>query len=91
MLENMFKYFVIMNLTFPLIVIIMYKSKLDLLHYFKKESCVDCRRYTDCWSTGWGSEIFPDANIPTFYSDALRLVHHSFISKSLRVLVFFKV
>jgi hypothetical protein len=52
---------------------------------------VDCRRYTDCWSTGWGSEIFPDANIPTFYSDALRLVNHSFISKSLHVLVFFKV
>jgi hypothetical protein len=40
-----------------------------------KGACVDFRRYTDCWSTGWGSEVFPDANIPTFYSDALRLVY----------------
>jgi len=31
-------------------------------------------RYTDCWSTGWGSEAFPDPNVPTFYSDVLRKV-----------------
>jgi hypothetical protein len=49
---------------------------------------VDCVRYTDCWSTGWGSEIFPDANIPTFYSDALRLVYQSFISKRISYFYF---
>ncbi len=42
--------------------------------YTKWEDSGWCR-YTDCWSTGWGSEAFPEPNIPVYYSDDLRWVN----------------
>jgi hypothetical protein len=46
-------------------------------------------RYTDCWSTGWGSETPPDSNLPLFFSDVLRWVSDVIVKKCIEKKIIF--